>query len=487
MRLYAAIVLRRPYVRWFASILRRVFLRFMRDNTISSASAKYLYDLGVGVKISRWLFYLIVFLVPIGTKKFVYSFPLPFAVPILYSAIFFSVLDVPILLFVFLNIKRVALSAASRFLFLFLVAALASLFFAPSIGLSLYTLSRLTLFSLFALIAASLLKEGSVDLTKTFGVLGASALAQSVIALLQFRNQGSIGLKILGESVLGPLTQGVARVSTEFGSFLRVYGTMPHANILAAFLVFGFLGLGYFFLKSNAQSTVRRCVVAGALFVIFSALILTFSRSGIITFGLSIVAIIIYAFLSAKPLQKRIAAFIAVLIVFFVFSATVFGKLSTARDTISSSEPSVTYRINYGLIALNLVRSQPFFGVGVGNQILAGLDARLYQNEGLKTGWQWQPVHNVYLLVASETGLVGFAFFLLFLWEVFWPAAKEFWIEKKNERGLDVFFPLIIGFLWLLFGLVDHFFWDLEQGQLIFWLTIGIIMGVSAIQREEAS
>ncbi len=431
--------------------------------------------------LNKLLFYLLVFLVPIGTKKFITSFPEPFKIPISYGSFFLYGLDIIVLLFVVLNLRKISLDRRAWWLLSFLAAALVSVFFSLSFGLAVYAFFHLALFALFALIIARMMSDGFLNLKNTFLVLGCSAVAEAVVGLLQFRDQASVGLRILGESVLGPMTEGVARASTAFGDFLRIYGTMPHANILAGFLVFGFVALLFVFSRTGDEKrdALKRLGIVAALFLILSAILLTFSRSGLAVFVFAVGTTIVYG-LSEAFLRRRSLFLIGVLLLFVVFSAFGFKGLATARDSVSLTEPSVTYRVDYGLIAFDLIRSHPIFGVGVGNEVLAGLTAGLYQGQGMHSSWQWQPAHNLYLLIASETGLVGLALFVGFLWSVFWPAAKEFWKERKSEQGLDLFFPLVLGVSWLAFGMVDHFFWDLESGQLMFWLTLGIIMGVSA-------
>ncbi len=429
----------------------------------------------------KLLLYLIIFSLPIGTKKFLYSFSLPFKLPISYGSAFLYVLDIFVLLFIFLNIKRIHFKKISIFAFLGLVFL--SVIFSYNFPLALYSFIHLILFSLFSLILADFLKRKDVDLKDIFSVVGVSAFLEAVVGILQFRNQASLGLKILGESVLGPMTEGVARTSTEFGNFLRVYGTMPHANILAAFLVLGFAGLTYVFMKS------RNKFVLAPMFVIFSGLFLTFSRSGWIIFIFFASALLVYGLLS-KNLRSRAFLLVGAVVSFVIFLVLIFGSLTTARSSFSTTEPSVTYRIDYDLIALNLIRSHPWLGVGAGNEIIGGLRGGFYQKEGLTESWQWQPIHNIYLLIASDAGLLGLASFLVFLWSVFYPLMNSFWRERKNELGLDLFFPLILGLGWLFFGLVDHFFWDLESGSLMFWTTLGIMMGVcprSSTDRAQAS
>src|SRR3989344_6195057 len=66
--------------------------------------------------------------------------------------------------------------------------------------------------------------------------LASGAILQSVVAFLQFRFQHEVGLKILGESPINVNMPGVAETIITNAAVLRVYGTTPHPNILAAYL-----------------------------------------------------------------------------------------------------------------------------------------------------------------------------------------------------------------------------------------------------------
>ena len=251
--------------------------------------------------LDKLLFYLLVFLIPIGTKKFIAFFPEPFKVPISYGSFFLYGLDIVVFLFVVLNLKKISLNRRTWWLVSFLAAALVSIFFSLSFGLAVYAFFHLALFALFALIVARMMNDGFLSLKNTFLVLGCSAVAEAVIGLLQFRDQASVGLRILGESVLGPMTEGVARVSTTFGDFLRIYGTMPHANILAGFLVFGFVALLFVFLRTSEKKrdALQKLGIVVCLFLIFSAILLTFSRSGLVVFVFAVGTTIVYGLLEA--------------------------------------------------------------------------------------------------------------------------------------------------------------------------------------------
>ena len=93
--------------------------------------------------------------------------------------------------------------------------------------------------------------------------------------------------------------------------------------------------------------------------------------------------------------------------------------------------------------------------------------------------WVFQPVHNIYLLIAAETGILGLASFLTFLFFIF----KKAWEKIKSLAGgerIYLYSFLFIAYNFLFIGLFDHFLWDLQQGQLLFWMILGIIAGLSA-------
>ncbi|MBI2074766.1 MAG: hypothetical protein HYT83_02925, partial [Candidatus Levybacteria bacterium] len=74
----------------------------------------------------------------------------------------------------------------------------------------------------------------------------------------------------------------------------------------------------------------------------------------------------------------------------------------------------------------------------------------------------FQPVHNIFLLIAAETGIVGLTFFLWFLLKTF----------KKNQFQTSDFKFQILAMV-LILGLFDHYFLTLQQGQLLFAFVLG--------------
>ena len=104
-------------------------------------------------------------------------------------------------------------------------------------------------------------------------------------------------------------------------------------------------------------------------------------------------------------------------------------------------------------------------GVGIG-QFIPGMITKFKNLPAVA----YQPVHNIYLLIVSETGFLGLGAFLLFLFFVFWR-----FIHVADFKKLYTFSFLIFIFSFLLIGLFDHFLWTSQQGSLIFWMALALL------------
>ena len=124
-----------------------------------------------------------------------------------------------------------------------------------------------------------------------------SILVQGVIGYLQFQKGTSLGLKCLGESEVVAGLLGSSFVSLSGKAILRAYGTFPHPNILAGYLLLSFF-LSIYFLKKVEGKWKALPIVSMMLSSIFISF--TFSRSTIF-----LLAITLFVLLLRTTLQKR--------------------------------------------------------------------------------------------------------------------------------------------------------------------------------------
>jgi len=139
-------------------------------------------------------------------------------------------------------------------------------------------------------------------------------------------------------------------------------------------------------------------------------------------------------------------------------------------------------------VALDSIRTHLLLGLGLNNFII-----NLGQNTA---GWQWfywlQPVHNIFLLAASETGLVGLAAFLFFLVLTVRRLFNCYIVtllkkSKKQDSKIAIYqlsklvgkkLFLLAALMVIMFtGLFDHYWLTLIQNQLLFTLFLGLSWG----------
>ncbi len=300
------------------------------------------------------------------------------------------------------------------------------------------------------------------------------ALFNSFLVFIQFFLQHSIGLKWLGESSLVVGSSGIATISFFGEKILRGYGLFAHPNILAAFLS---LTLIVIYLKNVPRGTMntKKCstwnnehkkmfhVEHWQEILIFLALILTFSRTGII------VVVLFYLINVPRGTLMRVIdnkcftpiyhqsvwnsqilkMFHVEHLVLLIIAALIF--FGASLSTKSLSEREITLH-EYAQIS-----QTTFLGHGIGSYGLA-----LYsQLESLNNSWSIQPVHNTFLIYYYELGLLGlFVFVIIFMF--------MFHVEHLDNRKAVV--SIIV--LPLLFSLSDHFYVTIPQGQMIFWTGV---------------
>lgn len=437
-------------------------------------------------KITKYLFYAFLISIPLGARVLLHQFTNGFDE---YETIFVYLSDILMLGFLTSFFWEFGLWSSRGqkkplFLRIFFALALISVFIAFSETIAIYNFVRLVLLAASSLVVAKLIKTGAVKFEGILAVLAGSAVVQSLVGIGQFIKQESLGLARLGEPVIGPNVGGAAKIIAEGGKVLRAYGTFPHPNVFGAFMILGVLAILYFLLRwsvdkldsnyrpirANKRITIRDISLVIGLFIVILGLVLSFSRAAWLVGALAVAATMTWAVFQ-KEYRRRAVEISVVLLSIFLISIFYFHSFILPRAQISSSEPSVTQRIGYNAIALSLIKNN-LLGVGIGNQVLYSVKNEVYKNAGMTQAWQWQPIHNIYLLMASEIGILGLIAFLLFVGKLL---LSRFSIIHNSLFMI----PSTMLIALLMLGLFDHFLWTLQPGRLMLWLTIGLVMGLN--------
>lgn len=129
--------------------------------------------------------------------------------------------------------------------------------------------------------------------------------------------------------------------------------------------------------------------------------------------------------------------------------------------------------------ALNMIKEHPILGIGLNTY---SQEMEKYTSIYIPHNWIYQ-VHNKYLLIWSETGIVGL---ISFLWLLLVSLIKVI----KLTHSIDPLISIIaIGLLGSLIAISTHMhFESYEGGNIIlqFWLIIVIIVGLNKIQETNS-
>lgn len=362
-------------------------------------------------------------------------------------------------------------------LLLFLIWTTLSISWSVYKPIAIYRTANLLVIVAFISVLAVNLRDKKWLKIAIFSLLLNGAL-QSALGIAQFLNNGSIGLHFLGESIVSQNLPGVAKIIIAGEKHIRAYGTFPHPNVLA-----GFLLIPIFLLVSDLLFRVRqtqgvskkvshetffsgisRKGVIVLLAVVSLGFFLTLSRSAFLGLFFGLLALFLINFKSKfayfKPFQKRVF-FIKVFLLLLLIICVSFALF---RNTSLFSQQSLAERNFYGNVSHATISGHPIFGIGMGQFVFSE-----FKNYPNLEGWQYQPVHNVYLLIFSELGAIGLILFLLFLFNIVRHCA---WGERDIKLSLThrTFYFIIISFLFL--ALFDHFFWDIKIGMITFALAI---------------
>ncbi|HEV8601151.1 MAG TPA: O-antigen ligase family protein [Patescibacteria group bacterium] len=349
-----------------------------------------------------------------------------------------------------------------RLILAFLGLLLVSLFHVKRLDLGLYAVFKwLELWLLTLYLSETFKIKGQFEVL--FGTLFVLGTTEAILGIIQFHMQHSLGLKIIGEYIAPLGTLGLATVQHGSEKLIRAYGTMPHPNILAGFLLVSLI-YGFYFVSRGTR--INKWLAGLMLMFLYFGIFFTFSR---LIWFLALTAT--GSFIIFSYYKERKLLFIP-LIALLVSCGTIFaayGSLATDWAAKLPDSQSVTLRETFNERGLSLMQAYLLLGVGPGNYIEALKDK--YPN---LADWEYQPPHNIFILLAAELGILGVSLFLIILFEIFKPLLNV-------PYQLLSFLIFTAGFLLLIIGLFDHYLITIQQGSLVLFTALGLL---SALGKE---
>ena len=305
-------------------------------------------------------------------------------------------------------------------------------------------------------------------------------LFESLLAIWQFFNQASIGgiFYYFGERTFTGNTPGIANASLNGELILRPYATFSHPNVLAGYLViamtiiiFDFyprcvkdqFSISYEWLKVK-MAIIKKIILLLTLALGTFVLFLSLSRIAILVW-LIILAYKVFVYLKKKNNvgKNSIYYLLSIVILLGVASLFFFTPLRYRYTILGFQDESVTDRLILIQAAWKMIIKQPLFGIGFGN-FFTELPFSLQSYQAHST-ILLQPVHNIFLLIASETGIP-----VLFgtLWFLYGTFKRN--LQHSSEYNLNIILLVVI----FVLGMFDHYFLTLQQGQLLFMIVLAL-------------
>ncbi len=401
-------------------------------------------------KWSGLLFKAFIFTLPFQSSLFVYEtvWGRGFSNP--YTTLNLSISELFLLcasLLFFLENRTKVLNLGKKVLFLCLLSALGlgafSLLISPvsdPILKFLELIGLLEVLLIYLLVVNKILKVNEIFKTLTW-----SMSLQALLAISQLLLGHSLGLGFLGEPSLSTSTAHLAKLDLGSWPLIRSYGTFAHPNILGGFLAMSILGTLLYPPESNRTRNLL-------LLIQLLGLICSFSRSAL--FAL-ILGILILSYRSVPLIKEKYSRFVSYGI--FLLMAAEIAVLILTRPLPLSTDPAVQSRIEGYERASEIIMEHPF---GVGWHL-----ETLFLDENPNhtwMPWEYQPTHNIFLLLWVETGPQGLLAFLSLL---FFTTKKLLEHEKilgthHEESKKNFFFSM--GLIVLSIGLLDHYWLTLE-------------------------
>lgn len=311
------------------------------------------------------------------------------------------------------------------------------------------------------LVAACVLRDQGNRTFFTIGVITSVSL-QSILAVVQWHSSGTFQASFLGVSALGyDLTDPtIPRAGAAFG----------HPNIFGSYLDLT-LPLVAVMAFSERQTLIRWAARA-ALVAGVCGLSVTLSRSALVGAAVGLFVLLVYLLRRRSVSWQMIAAPGTAILALGLVQG--LGLTDALLYRISESDPTTALRPALMLTAANVVLSHPLGGVGLNTF-----------GEFVQSHWSLAadsvpsvpvPVHNIYLLIGAETGVVGLILYLYWAGVPVLRALRSTW-NQANARSW-VLIGVTAGLLAL--GAQGLFDWTLrtEAVEMTFALQLGLIVGL---------
>lgn len=252
------------------------------------------------------------------------------------------------------------------------------------------------------------------------------------------------------------------------GGVVRAVGTLGHPGVLAQYINI----ISMFLFSALVFLRVKKVWVLSAFLLSLYILVVTYSRTAMVVEFVLCLVMAVFSIYSGWNKFGVKNVFLGLSFLSLVFLYCVLNYDALYERFFLSENESGEIRLVLMDIAFEMIKESPFLGVGLNafTEVMS-----LYDKTMISSYWP-MPVHNIYLLVASELGVLGLITFILVITSFIFSGLRIIcslgdryvvWLAAASVWGL---------FAILFYGLLG-WSWRLDSIQFLFWLCLA---GVSA-------
>ena len=310
----------------------------------------------------------------------------------------------------------------------------------------------------------------------TVNVVETERDVRMLLATLIFSCVLSVVLGIAG-ALFGWLPGGMM-IGEHAGRLMGLSSVNP--NTFASYLLAAGLVAAYFLLAD--RRLWMKGLLLAAVLVMGAGIALSLSRAVALVAAVCAALVLFRLRRETSPWQTAIVLAIVALCLVPIVPVQYYERVHSLVDS-PEADQSLQSRLSFNRVGLQLFAENPLLGVGPGN-FAEQFTSQEFRYMADTFGF-WKLIHNVYLSVACELGIVGLVLFAAVIWQAF---ADLRFVARSAPGGRRDFLTRAAEALGLaLFSFVLNAFFLPAEHDKYLWVLVATCAAVAEMRRRQGA